>query len=163
VLNCPSYQSRYCDFLKIDFPRIRLVRHKEQFVELASLGARLIRAHLLCTPGPAPTAVSFPVTGNNAIDKNAPQYAEIDPATGEFLEQNRVYINASQYFENVPQEIWEAEIGGYQVCHQWIKGRRGRTLSYADLAHYQRMVAGVYEALQVVDEIDSIAPNWSAT
>ncbi|HLB88338.1 MAG TPA: type ISP restriction/modification enzyme, partial [Terriglobales bacterium] len=31
VLNCPSYQSRYSDFLRLDFPRVRLAPDKEQF------------------------------------------------------------------------------------------------------------------------------------
>lgn len=43
LLNCPSYQSRYSDFLKLDFPRIRLVSDKEQFIELVSLGMKLIQ------------------------------------------------------------------------------------------------------------------------
>jgi hypothetical protein len=29
--------------------------------------------------------------------------------------QPRVYINATQYFGNVPQAVWEFHIGGYQV------------------------------------------------
>lgn len=162
VLNCPSYQSRYCDFLKIGFPRVRLVPDKEQFAELASLGTKLIQAHLMRSTNTS-IVVSFPVTGDHVIDKSAPRFAEIDPKTGEYLEQSRVYINSSQYFENVPQEVWEAEIGGYQVCHQWIKDRRGKTLSYADLEHYQRMITSIFESLQITDEIDEVAPVWAAT
>jgi len=163
VLNCPTYQSRYGDFLKLDFPRVRLVRDKEQFMDLSSLGLKLIQAHLVFAQGQPLIAVSFPVGGNNVVHKSAPRFAEIDPKTGEYLEQCRVYINTTQYFENVSQEVWDAEIGGYQVCHQWLKDRRGRALSYADLAHYQRIVASVHESLHLIYEIDAAAPNWSST
>jgi hypothetical protein len=163
VLNCPSYQSRYCDFLKLDFPRVRLVPDREQFTELSSLGLKLIQAHLMYAQDHPPIAVSFPVSGDNAVHKGSPRFAEIDPKTGEYLEQCRAYINPTQYFENVPQEVWDAELGGYQVCHQWLKDRRGRSLSYGDLTHYQQIVASVHESLHLIDEIDTVAPNWSAT
>ncbi len=107
------------------------------------------------------STISFPVSGDNVVHKSAPRFADIDPKTGECLEQCRIYINATQYFENVPQEVWDAEIGGYQVCHQWLKDRRGRALSYDDLTHYQQMAIAVCESIRIVDEIESIAPNWS--
>ena len=161
ILNCPSYQSRYCDFLKLDFPRVRLVPDREQFVELSSLGLKLVQSHLLCAQDHPPIAVSFPVGGDNVVHKSAPRFTDIDPKTGEYLEQCRVYINATQYFENVPQEVWDAEIGGYQVCRQWLKDRRGRALSYGDLTHYQQMVGAVCESSRLIEEIESVAPNWS--
>jgi predicted helicase len=162
VLNCPSYQSQYSDVLKLDFPRVRLVPRDEQFVELVSLGTKLIRAHLVCSPDPPAIAVSFPVTGDNLVEKEAPRFVEINPQNGEYLEQCRVYINKNQYFENVPHEVWEADIGGYQVLSQWLKDRRGEELSYDDLNHYERMVGAVYESIQIIDELDAVVPSWSA-
>lgn len=47
----------------------------------------------------------------------------------------RVYINKTQYFENVPNNVWEFEIGGYQVLEKWLRSRRDRkenTLSYQE-------------------------------
>jgi predicted helicase len=163
VLNCPSYQSRYSDFLKLDFPRVRLVADNEQFVELSSLGMKLIQAHLMYTRDPPVIAVSFPVVGENVVHKSFPRFTDINPKTGDYLDECRVYINETQYFENVPQEVWEAEVGGYQVCYQWIKDRRGEVLSYADQSHYERLVPALYESLQVIEEIEAVAPNWSTT
>lgn len=164
VLNCPSYQSRYSDFLKLDFPRVRLVSDKEQFIELASLGMKLIQTHLMSHQNDPPMIpVSFPVTGKNTVHRSAPRFTDTDPKTGGYLEQHRVYINETQYFENVPQEVWEAEIGGYQPCSQWLKDRRGLELSYPELDYYQRLVSAVYESSRIIDEIESVAPSWSAT
>ena len=42
---------------------------------------------------------------------------------------------AAQYFEGVSLEVCEFHIGGYQVCEKWLKDRRGRELSHADLLH----------------------------
>ena len=32
-------------------------------------------------------------------------------------------------FHGVPEAVWNFHIGDYQVCHQWLKDRKGRTLS----------------------------------
>jgi len=95
VLNSPSYQSRYFDFLKLDFPRVTLFPEKEQFVDLSSLGLKLIQAHLMRAHDNASIAVSFPVDGDNVVHKSAARFTDIDPESGAYLEQPRVYINAT--------------------------------------------------------------------
>jgi hypothetical protein len=42
---------------------------------------------------------------------------------------HRAPLQKGQYFEGVPPEVWSFPIGGYQVCEEWLKDRRGRTLS----------------------------------
>ena len=71
-------------------------------------------------------------------------------------EQGRIYINKTQYFDNVTQNVWEFHIGGYQVCHKWLKDRKGRTLSYEDIRHYQRTVAALAETIELMEKIDEI-------
>ena len=66
----------------------------------------------------------------------------------------RVYINATQYFDGVPPEVWEFHVGGYQVCEKWLKDRRGRALSYDDQVHYQRIVAALAETIRLMAAID---------
>ena len=162
VLNCPSYQSRYNDLLKLDFPRICLVSDKEQFADLARLGAKLIQAHLMRNSNSSQIRVSFPVSGDNIVAASAPRFTDIDPQSGNYLDQPRIYINQTQYFENISENVWEAEIGGYQVLRQWIEDRRGESLSYTDLNHYQSMVMSLCESLELIDEIDATSPNWSS-
>jgi len=55
---------------------------------------------------------------------------------GEGIEDNKIYINKTQYFDAVTQELWAFHIGGYQVCQKWLKDRKGRQLSYDDCKHY---------------------------
>ena len=54
----------------------------------------------------------------------------------------------------MPPEVWEFHVGGYQVCAKWLKDRKGRQLSYADLAHYQYVVAALAETIALMREID---------
>ncbi len=69
---------------------------------------------------------------------------------GESFAGGRVYINAGQYFEGVEPAVWEFTIGGYQVCEKWLKDRRGRTLSFDDISHYQKIVAALRETMRLM-------------
>ena len=65
-----------------------------------------------------------------------------------------------QYFEGVPPEVWEFHIGGYQVCEKWLKDRRGRTLSWDDIEHYQKIVVALKETIHRMAGIDAAIPHW---
>ncbi len=96
----------------------------------------------------APAITRYPVKGDDTVEKV--RYT----APGEGGEQGRVWINATQYFEGVPPEVWEFHVGGYQVCEKWLKDRKGRTLSYDDLTHYQQTVAALAETIRLMAAID---------
>ena len=57
-----------------------------------------------------------------------------------------VYINDIQYFGKVPLEAWETYIGGYQPAQKWLKDRKGQTLTYNDIIHYQQMITALFLA-----------------
>ena len=43
----------------------------------------------------------------------------------------------------------------YQVCHKWLKDRKGRTFSFEDLHHYQKIVVALAETIRLMAEIDA--------
>lgn len=83
-----------------------------------------------------------------------PSHSKAQAPLAHSKETGRVWINPTQYFDGVPEEVWQFHIGGYQVCHKWLKDRKGRRLSYDDIAHYQRIVAALSETIRLMAEID---------
>ena len=142
VLHSPSYRERYKEFLKIDFPRIPYPTDWEKFRDLAEMGEELRQLHLM-QDLPNKTGVSFPVGGTMQIDC----YRWAD---------NRVYINAEQYFEGVPESAWNFFIGGYQPAQKWLKDRKGLTLSFEDVKHYQHIIYVLQQTERIMQEIDGI-------
>ena len=69
-------------------------------------------------------------------------------------ENGQIWINANQYFEDVPPIAWEFHIGGYQPAQKWLKDRKGRTLSYDDVRHYQRIIKILTETDRIMHTID---------
>jgi predicted helicase len=146
VFYSPACRTRYAEFLTSDFPRLPLTSNVDLFRELCKLGERLVALHLMEQFGTAlPT---YPTTGNNIVEKVEYLVTDKQP------EQGRVFINKTQYFDGVPPEVWEFHIGGYQVCHKWLKDRKGRVLSYEDIKHYQRIVAALAETITLMEQID---------
>jgi len=169
LLHSPTYRERYAKFLRTDFPRIPLTSNRDLFRTLCHLGADLVALHLLednypaaswtRTRKPSPLAqllTSYPVAGSNEVGREYPKFV----ASADAPESGRVYINRDQYFEGVPTEVWEFQVGGYQVCERWLKDRRGRRLTYDDLIHYQRVIVALSETIRLMNEIDAAIPSW---
>jgi len=172
VFHSPSYRERYAEFLKIDFPRVPPTSDLSKFRRLVKLGGELVALHLLESPLLGQPTTRYPVVGDNRVEKGYPKYfapGEVEPGSkggggdGAILEAGRVYINKSQYFEGVPSEVWEFQVGGYQVCDKWLKDRRGRQLSYDDLTHYQKVVVALQETIRLMEEVDEAIPGWPIT
>ena len=68
----------------------------------------------------------------------------------------RIWLNETQYFDQIPLVAWEFYIGGYQPAQKWLKDRRGRTLSYEDIRHYQKIIVALTETDRLMKVIDQI-------
>ncbi|MDO8546626.1 MAG: type ISP restriction/modification enzyme, partial [Nitrospirales bacterium] len=146
VFHSPTYRSRYAEFLKIDFPRLPLTSNPALFRALCSTGTELVGLHMMEKHGPKIT--SYPVAGDNMVE--TVRYTE----PGQGAAKGRIWINKAQYFEGVQPDVWDFHIGGYQVCQKWLKGRKGRKLTYDDLTCYQHVVSALAETIRLMAEID---------
>jgi hypothetical protein len=104
---------------------------EEEFVRYVKMGNALRNVHLMDskTLENIKLQVNFPESGTGRVEDKYPKHID-----------NKVYINEKQYFENVSKNLWEFYIGGYQPAQKWLKDRKGSTLSYEDILHYQNIV-----------------------
>ncbi len=143
ILHSPSYREKYKEFLKIDFPRVPYPKDKKQFIALTALGKELREIHLLESKKIRPNQIPYPESGSDTVEK--PTYKD-----------GRVYINKTQYFDDVPESAWNFYIGGYQPAQKWLKDRKGRTLTNEDIEHYQKIIVVLVETDRIMEEIDNI-------
>jgi predicted helicase len=144
VLHSLKYREKYKDFLKIDFPRVPYPKDRNTFLLLTTLGNELRQIHLLESTSVNNFITTFPIAGLNDIPK-APEY-----------QNNRVYINKTQFFDGVSEIAWNFYIGGYKPAQKWLKDRKGRTLTDEDIKHYQRIIVALTETDRIMKEIDEI-------
>lgn len=146
VLHSPNYREKYNEFLRIDFPRIPFVDDENLFLEISAIGSELIAAHLL---------KRFPITMNCRSE------GESDNFKVELVkyENGKVYFNKERYFSNIPREIWEYRVGGYQVLEKWLSERKklAHSLRIEDLQHFISIVNVINFTFQKMEELDKIA------
>ncbi len=149
VLHSPTYREKYKEFLKIDFPRVPYPKGRDTrqcastFWQLVKLGGEIRQIHLLESPIVEKYITQYPEDGNNVVTK--PTY-----------QNGRVYINETQYFDNVPDIAWDFYIGGYQPAQKWLKDRKERALEFDDILHYQKIIVALSETDRIMKEIDKI-------
>ena len=159
VLHSPAYREKYKEFLKIDFPKIPYPKDGKTFWELAALGSQIRQIHLLESPIVEDYITEFNVDGDCVVGKLR---FEINGNPNPNRVQNpvrvegKVFINETQYFENVPEVAWNFYIGGYQPAQKWLKDRKERKLEFDDIAHYQKIIVALTETDRLMKAIDAI-------
>lgn len=154
VLHSPTYREKYKEFLKIDFPRVPYPKDQNTFWKLVKLGSEIRQLHLLESPKVEEPITNYTGDGDNVITRKLTKTDIGYEATS--ATHGKVWINDTQYFDNVPLLAWEFYIGGYQPAQKWLKDRKGRVLEFEDIFHYSKIIVSLTETHRVMQEIDSI-------
>ncbi len=143
VLHSPSYRTKYAEFLKIDFPRVPYPQDVGVFWQLVKLGSQLRQVHLLQSSLLDEHDINYPIDGNNVVEK--PEH-----------KNNQVWINKTQYFDNIPEIAWSFYIGGYQPAQKWLKDRKDKQLSYDDIIHYMKIITALLLTDTIMTQINEV-------
>jgi len=142
ILHSPMYRTKYSEQLKYDFPKIPFPNSRT-FQELIKLGSELRAIHLFESDTLNNFITTYPIDGTNSVDNIS-------------FSKNKVCINDSQYFNNVPETAWSFYIGGYQPAQKWLKDRKGRVLSTDEIMHYQMIIVALTETEKIMNKIDDV-------
>jgi predicted helicase len=152
ILHSPAYRALYGEELKQGFPKVPMTDVPSLARGLTDLGDQLVRNHLFDSSirtFASPEGVRFAGRGAARVEKGYPQW-----------DNGRVTISGERWFEEVPENVWVFQIGGYQVCEKWLKDRRfdklDRTLNEDDILHYRRIVVALGETIRLMAEIDRV-------
>lgn len=121
VLYASTYRVRYAEFLRTEFPRVPFPGSAEALEMLSGLGWALIQAHLL-RDLPRGALACYHGKGDHTVE--AVRYSP---------EEQAIWINKTQSFRPVPEAVWNFHIGGYRVLDKFLKSRKGRMLSLAEI------------------------------
>ncbi|MBU0765681.1 MAG: DNA methyltransferase [Bacteroidetes bacterium] len=138
------YREKYSEFLKIDFPRVPFTADYSIFSKMVKLGNKLVNLHLMKSD-----LLDNPISkyhGNLENDR-------IEKVIYNEKEQ-RIYINKDKYFDNVSVEIWNYQIGGYQVLQKYLKTRKNRVME--DSRYYCRIITALSNTIGLQKQIDDI-------
>ena len=158
VFHSPGYRGRYKAPLKLDFPRVPLPGSVDLFRTLVEAGHDLLALHLIESPKLGKPITTYTGPRNPEVGRVGWSDGTVwlDAGKTNARAGHRATKRGTIGFQGIPEEVWDFQIGGYQVCHKWLKDRKGRTLSDEDIAHYQKIVVALNETIRVMAEIDEV-------
>ncbi len=149
ILYSPTYRSKYAEFLKIDFPRIPFPDDKKVFKELSELGNELIKVHLL------------EIEKNNSVGNFMGEGNHIVEEISFTFEKKigKLFINKNECFNNVSEEVFKFNIGGYPVLHKYLSARKDMKLHF-ELDHLELVIKALDFTIKQMNKIDKVTKNW---
>ncbi len=157
ILNSPSYRKEFFKELKIDFPRIPIFADKEFIKKMSNFGKELTELHLLEHSTQQNPAVTFPIAGTNKVESLKfmadPNAAQPDDKKSQ-SKLKRIYINKTQYFDNVDEDDWKFRVGGHEVLREFFTDRDGRTLTSDDVETIRMIATAFTRTRALMIEID---------
>ena len=169
TLHEPSYREANAGGLRMGWPRIPLPDSASELAESADRGRLLARlldtesdvTELLDTSIAVPTKTDG--TQMQPADFNVSaswghfgQNRAVMPGSGKVVRRGDVvdvYLNEVTYWADVPVEVWEYRLGGYQVLKKWLSYREqrvlGRGLEVSEVAWFSEVARRVCKMLGI--------------
>ena len=154
ILNDPVYCERYEQYLCRDFPRVPAVNEPEDvrdkdaffvseelFWKYVSAGEKLRKLHLLHIKSPATLS----------IEPNTPDNMEIGAVK---YKNGELLLNAAnKRIKGISADVWQYQIGGYQVLEKWFKEHKGEILTIESFTHIENVVGLLAETIKTQEEL----------
>ncbi len=142
ILNSSKYREKYQQLLAIDFPKVPYPHSADYFKQMCLYGAMLRNYHLQKSVIKNSLNIEFLGDGDNVVTKI------------EFKHQ-RLYINKTQYFSNLSEQLVDFCYGGYHGLQKWFKDRLHTTLTKNEITHIIDIYNIFQQTMKIVSEIDA--------
>lgn len=143
ILISEPYRERFGSALEDAFPRIPLTADAALFITLADQASRLVHLHLMEATVPSQPRLE----GAGDLRVGDERYE---------AETARLWINATQYLAPVSADAWAAKVGHYQPLELWLRNRRGRTLSRAEVSGIALIAASLAAAEAMRPDLEEL-------
>jgi hypothetical protein len=179
----PAYLKENADGIRQDWPRIPLPASKDALLASAELGRKIAALLDTETPVPGVTAGAIPdelksIAVFTRVDGQPvnPDAGDLDltagwghtgkagvtmPGKGKIVKHKGaldIYLNDRCCWRNIPQEVWDYTIGGYQVIKKWLSYREksllGRGLTIEEVRYVSdtaRRIAALVGMARLLD------------
>ncbi|MDB8542513.1 N-6 DNA methylase [Turicibacter sanguinis] len=140
ILHSNEYRKLYNNFLKYDFPKILYPTNKKMFIDLVNLGNKLMKIHLTDNSKESTHSVAKVVLDSYAYNKNKKQ----------------IILNKTYILNDIEEDIWNYEIGGYKPLQKWLKDRKGISISMSMFNEYEEIIQIINKTKSISEQIDCI-------
>ncbi len=162
TLHSQTYRIKYAALLNIDFPRVPFPKDLELVKKLSVMGEQLYKAHILDYDimSKIKTQNNYKNIGNYAGLGDNEVIKSIFKENKENKEYGKLYINKTQYFENVPVEVLEFYIGGYKVLDKYLKDHKKTKLNLDEIENIENIIKVLLFSIDIMKTINESTNEW---
>jgi predicted helicase len=124
VLNDKAYTTKYNQFLKSNYPRVKFPDSIDSFISYKEIGSKLRLIHL--DDSSQDTQATYNAT-NNTIEKVS-------------FSNNKLFFNKSDFFDNISQDMYDFKIGASQPLKNWLEARKGDSFDKPMLEQFMNVI-----------------------
>jgi hypothetical protein len=136
VMYAPSYRTNYREYLMTGLPRMPFTADREIFFELVRLGKMLTETHL---------------SKVNYSDKENTYDGIMIGSIRYDNSKRRLYLNNSEYMEDIDKEVMNYKIGCYSVLRSNLKSHLGKVISKSEI---QKLANIIQRTISLQEEIE---------
>ncbi len=151
ILHSPTYRKTYHECLQDGFPSIPYPKDAQYFFDLAEQGCKLRKIHQLEGIDKKDIVTTYPInmpSNNNLVTKK--EFMVDENGVG------RIWINDNQYFDHVPEGVWQLFVSGYRPLDKWLDDRKDKILTSDEIWHYQKIIVALQKQIEIMRQIDNI-------
>jgi len=148
IFHSSNFNSAEKESFRINF---QYPNNAEVFWELTELGSQLKQIHSLKKIKSDIFITELSVKGNCIISN-----PHFDMYSSKENSYGRVYINESQFFENIPETTWTFTVQNHQPAQKWLENKKGQKMNLDDIIYYQKILFALAETERLVSKINEI-------
>ena len=171
TMHDPAYREANAGGLRMGWPRIPLPRDRAALIASAERGRTLAR--LLDTESDAADLLDDSIAVPTKPDGKQMQDADFEltagwghhgqnkavmPGQGKLTTHGDtvdIWLNDAVYWANIPTEVWQYRLGGYQVLKKWLSYREhkvlGRRLEVDEVSWFSEVARRIAAILEATD------------
>ncbi len=156
LLNSAELGRRLAELLRTDLAPAGVVKGAPTWLKRIAQPAR-VDGHQLRDPDDFRVTVNYRGSGN--VLKRPFTSQETEGSIFEATEEtNNVFLNADAFWSNVPDEVWEYQIGGFPVLRKWLEDRKfgklGRPLLLDEVRNFGNMARRIAAIIALDTDLD---------
>lgn len=158
ICHSEEYRARFRAQVSQGFALVLFPREQALFSALSPIGFQIARHQMLESDGETGGGIVLDGPAEPLVSKIgwSQETVWLDAAATSARAGQRATAPGTHGFVGVPEAVWDTNVGGYQVCHKWLKDRRGRRLSTREILHYVKIVSALSQIGDLVPQIDEV-------
>jgi predicted helicase len=147
ILFSNQYRKKYDLQLRNNFPQIPFPGNKTFFFKMAVLGEALVKIHFLKS-----SELYFPPNRFQGGKKPVKyvRYFNHDENKG------RVFINETDHFVDIPEEVWNYRLCGYPVLAKYLSKFKDSNIDQNDIEIFSKIILAIEKTIGYQKKIDQL-------